>query len=184
MARRLNMKVLVSERILDEANISDKNKERFLDAGLNQDVYKSKDKELVYKFSKKSGYNDIEAEKYEFMQKYPQYFSKIVRLGKKYAVVEKLNSEAAKKDFLDINSLLYDNFEVPLKYVLNNFYENIETDTKPYKKALKKLFPVFEKFINLIQNISKVKYRDLDFLDIHGGNFAYDKQGNLKMIDI
>lgn len=178
------MKVLVSEKILDEANISDKNKERFLAAGLNQDVYKSNDKNLVYKFSKKSAYNDIEAEKYEFMQKYPEYFPKIVRLGKKYAVVEKLNSEAAKKDFLDINRILYKNFEISLKYVLINLYDNIETDNKIYKKALKRLFPVFEKFTTLIQKISKVKYRDLDFLDIHAGNFAYDKDGNLKMIDI
>lgn len=175
------MKVLVSEKILMELNISDKNQSRFMGAGDFQDVYISKFGDTVIKFPKNKFYDDLELEDYSFMKEYPKYFSNIYKVTKNYAVVEKLDSKAAKEDYLEIQK----RFTPLLRRILLKFYEEPKKQAEEYKKELGGLFPKFKMFVNLIQNIAKVKGTKLgSSLDINEGNFGYDKNGTLKMIDI
>ena len=182
------MKVLVSEKILDEVNISDKNKERFLDAGTSQNVYASKIGNTVIKFPKYNSYDESELEEYSFMMNHPKYFPKIYKLTKNYAMVEKLDTTVAKKEFTELSSSIYTIFNETFMTILRKIYQNsksgLKNDLTKYKKELQEEYPTFERFVVLIENIAKLKDNHFSVLDAHAGNFAYDKDGNLKMIDI
>lgn len=180
---------LILENKIDELSI--KNKDVYA-SGVDHKIYQNlKDPNKLFKVkSPKYDEPGSDVDWISLFDKYPQYFPKIYRRNEKGAEVEKLDALKAKKEFLDMSSLLHD-IDGSLQGLFNMIGSNIEKEktqkyVKEYFDHLKENNPElaskFLKWIKLISDISKIS--GLDRLDIHANNFGYDKQGKLKMIDI
>lgn len=194
-------KIIISEQMLKELNIKPENKDKFIANGDRQYTFKSSDPDKVVKFGRNKNEDSINdkdfvkriyttEELYEFkvMAKYPQWFPIIYKIGKDYVYIETLNTTKAKEDWEEIviyirnyyiktglNPVLFDN-------ILEDFRDNfIDPD---YKQLYINLWHKSKsrKFIDLVKNIYNERLFGLT--DIHEGQFGYDKNGNLKMLDV
>ncbi len=119
-------KIIISEKILTELNISQKNKNKYIGHGAYQYAFQSSDPEKVVKFGRdinkdeekiidnkltvgqfvKRKYWDDELYEFQEMAKYPQYFPIIYRISKEYIILEKLDSNKAKSHYLAILKII------------------------------------------------------------------------------
>ncbi len=119
-------KIIISEKILTELNISQKNKNKYIGHGGYQYAFQSSDPEKVVKFGRdinkdeekiidnkltvgqfvKRKYSDDELYEFQEMAKYPQYFPIIYRISKEYIILEKLDSNKAKSHYLAILKII------------------------------------------------------------------------------
>lgn len=209
-------KIIISEKILSELNIKDKNKEKFIGYGGYQYAFQSDDKDKVIKFGRESNededkgdgqgnytitkfanreYNDDEIYEFQEMSKHPKYFPIFYKINKKFVVVEKLNSEKARQEYLTIAKFLQNNFKInrPIfkellkEYkAVGNFFKMDEFYQKAHEFFLKNidnqnLKSAYYKFTSLVKSIENLRLFEID---ISSTNFGYDKNGNLKMLDV
>lgn len=119
-------KVIISEKILTELNISDKNKSKYIGHGGYQYAFQSSDPDKVVKFGRNSlsdkeevfdnknvvtnfvkrKYNEDELYQFQEMKKYPQYFPIIYKITPNYILLEKLDNKKAKNQYLAILNII------------------------------------------------------------------------------
>ena len=148
-------------------------------------------KDKVIKFAKNRYYREAFLESIKFMKKYPKYFVKIFGVTETYVIQEKA-------DVKKVKTMLEELFEIFKKSENSDddsfasFWEIIEFDEEysypDFTKEVKKNVTLFN-FLREIQNfINEVKYifaedNYID-IDITDNNIGYDKNGNLKFVDI
>lgn len=129
------------------------------------------DKDLILK----TGPGTIEEAK--IFKKNPEYSPKVFEINEdsdpKYAVFEKLDVESARKDF--------EEFINRDRGYVHNWGVNIFKNNKKYKEVYDKL--TTKKGRDMFERVRDIVIA-LDMKDIHSRNFGYDKDGNLKAIDI
>jgi len=147
----------------------------------------------------------------DIFQRFPKFFAHVYKITDKYAVIQKLDTEAFKSDsfklarglirlvmseprFAKNNTLLY-------PYAINPSLEPEDIDisyfiyfltfSRNYRlgKKLRKYLPrdIFDKFYDFFKALdqSGVKnYLPRNRADVHENNLGYDKEGNLKFLDI
>jgi hypothetical protein len=135
---------------------------------------------------------------FNIFKKYPQYFPEVYKITNKYIVLEKLDTNRVKQDLIkmeddlvSISSTLsdmienknYDVTDVLDKLVLGKLI-NIREDIKTLDMLIKKSHnkDLFKRYIDLLSAIRSERIRD--FIDVNDGNFGYNKEGELKMLDI
>lgn len=210
-------KIIISEKILSELNIKDKNLSKYIGHGGYQYAFQSDDENKVIKFGRKSNedkeekdgqgnytitkfakreYNDEEIYQFEEMAKYPKYFPIFYKINKKFVVIEKLNIYEARKNYNEIlqiikskypdqnfRNLLYELKEVGKPEKMMQFFFEMYGYILSHQKVItnSKLRYFFYNICNLVIDITKLKLFEID---ISSTNFGYDKNDNLKMLDI
>ena len=174
-------------------------REPFNTSGLYKNVYKSNtNSEIVIKRVKPGKIWNIDFE-LEFYKDHPNICAKIFRVFYKKGIIiqERLNTDKVKKelDYLTnkFKKIGYDNdcFNIIKSLIKNpNLYYYVAYKDLTFDK-IKSLFNetdfiLFNKwyqFINQIAEINPKKYKKI-YLDFHSNNIGYDKEGNLKLLDI
>ena len=205
-------KIIISEKILTELNISPKNKNKYVGHGGYQYAFQSSDPEKVVKFGRNSlsdeeevlnnkntiakfvkrKYNEDELYQFQEMAKYPKYFPIIHRISKEYVILEKLDNDKAKKEYLSILDILRPKFSLTFQQLLVEFKSVdgkkekmmdyfLEAHNWLEKNLPHNLVTPYYHFMSLVANIEKMRLFEID---INAGNFGYDKHGNLKMLDV
>jgi len=137
-------------------------------------------------------------------KKYPKYFPKVYRVfpyskAPNYFVVEieKLNTKQAELDYELIDEFLFeysDKLSCSNEFLgVTNFFESrcfglVEDQLNETNNS--ELIPLFNKWATFLREAYPIIEGELDtensnrYLDLHSGNVAYDKRGNIKFIDI
>ena len=168
--------------------------------GTYHTVYSSvKNPNILYKLGTENTVNNW----VDIFQKYPQYFPKVYRVfpSKKdpemYIVaIEKLNTKQAEKDLKIIDEFLFaysDELSCNGRFLeINTFFtskcfglveDKLEETDNGY------LVPLFQKWAKFLREVypiieAELKLKHGGLPDLHSGNVAYDKLGNIKLIDI
>lgn len=167
-----------------------------------KDVYKSGTEHELYRDHKDpnkiyrvvmQGHPDISKQAYDWVKifkQYPQYFPIVYKSTERGASVEKLDANKAHKEFNEIENTMRDEmgfrwFEGMLKDIAegDNPKEDIAKVGTYLQQEKPQLVSAFKRFITLMFKLQPINSGDYT-LDAHGGNFGYDKQGHLKMLDI
>ncbi len=141
----------------------------------------------------------------ELMAKYPQFCAKVFRIRPNYAIVEKLDTRKFLDDVLGTTKCLF-NLLIQEPRLADAFkpYINVEVSDPSdislsvvidlshnyplfHEKMSKNCGSVlFNKLYKLIVDVHKSPLAgDKDYhLDIHDGNFGYNKNGDIKFLDI
>lgn len=166
-------------------------------AGTEHEIYKdSKDPNKVYRVVMQ-GHPDISKQAYnwvEIFKKYPQYFPAVYKSTERGASVEKLNTNKAMQEFDDINNTLRGEMEETKKLgwftdLLKDIAEGLDRKSVINKVGMylqenePSLASAFKRYINLMIKLQPINSPE-HTLDAHAGNFGYDKQGRLKMLDL
>lgn len=115
-----------------------------------------------------------EAKKFQQHQKVsPKVYDFGVEDGVEYSIVEKLDAEKAKTDF--------ENFIDKDRGYVHNWGYKVFSSTKLYNQVRESL--TTEKGKNMLDKARDIVLETKSD-DVSAGNFAYDKQGNLKIIDL
>lgn len=159
-------------------------------AGDRHNIYSSlKDKTKLFKV-KKDG-EDVDMSCIDIFKAHPEVFPKVYRSNDRGAEVENLNAKKAQMEFEDLNHVLNSDegegfWQLLFDIASGKNKERVGEYIKEYYQHLKendpRLVVPFTNYIKLVDKISKVT--GMTHLDIHSGNFGYDKSGKLKMIDI
>lgn len=173
---------LLTDIILE---LSVKKKDRYA-SGDEHNIYKSvKDPTKLFKISK--GPNEDTNKWVELFKNNPKLFPTVYRVFDNGAEVEKLNIVKAQKEYDNLRKTFKEG-PVRFTWLLMRIYdkdkvkEDIESNVEHLKETDPALVKPFLDWCKLISEISKIDlHKDLD---IHGGNFGYDKQGHLKMLDV
>jgi predicted RNA-binding protein len=207
------MKVILSEKFLKELELSQKNRDKYIGHGGYQYAFSSSDPDKIIKFGRnhkadkeeevinnkkiitdyvKRKYNYDELYQFEEMQKHPNLFVKILKISKNYVVTEKLNSLKSKEEYIKILNILRNNFDISFKDLLFE-YKSVDGNVKKMdeyylnahnwllKNLDQSLLKAYKKFTKLVEEIEKLRLFEID---ISATNFGYDKNGNLKMLDV
>ena len=123
----------------------------------------------------------------KLFNKYPDLFPRVYKIGKinqsqSYFEVEKLDTNRTKEDWKYLTNKL------DTEDLFALFYYIAESDTGPeiYKNAIKRLgdddeaLNIFKRWVKLLKSIASVYNTTID---VHVGNFGYDKDGKLKCLD-
>ena len=115
------------------------------------------------------------------MNDHPDISAKIFEITPYYAVIEKLNNSKVNKDlFLLRKEITNDDdffiFESMKMHIINNTIKKITSQIKS-----KEILDIANKYISLIKKAINAFGEDVD---IHAGNIGYDRQGNIKLLDI
>lgn len=174
-------------------------------AGIEHDIYPDiKNPSRIYKVPKDAIAKQKMYEWIKIFNKYPQVFAKIYKAkDNSYVSLEKLNTSRVKQeydklfDYFTTKHILIDDSDIygesgvndPLTHLfltLSIFYS--ESKTKEMLSKMKKLdpsiIPIFNNWLKLSLNVKNVAEKESKSIDFHMGNFGYDSQGNLKMLDI
>ena len=146
--------------------------------------------------------------------KYPEIFPKVYDMGKDYVIVDKLDDHKSISEIRKIRSYLFPtssefSSKIPPKnpYIaqlsqrtLSNglnwysveitplIYNNLEDDELilQFKKELpNELFnSLIKNYYPLLKKVKNISWNSSHSRDINDGNFGYDLNGNLKMLDI
>ncbi len=178
-------------KLLHEIEIKNKDPYAY---GTQHNIYKSlNNNDRIFKVVNPD-FEDVPEQTYDWIKifkAHPDLFPKVFRSNDRGAEVEKLDVAGANKDFTEVESFLNAKFgKTSFKELLFDIVEN-ESDYKQrindYGQYLvkedQKLALIFKKFISLMIKLQPINLPD-DSIDIHQGNFGYDKSGKLKMIDI
>lgn len=185
-----------------ESNEVDIQKKEKLGGGVEHSVYpynKFPDKVI------KIGEGPIVEEWVKVFNSSPKIFPKIYgikRIGSSenfYVILEKLDTQKAKDEWQYIEEKMeecniIDYVEGEYGEDLTDVYLNYGEDKKiitkiadTLKKYDKKAFDLFIKWFGLVKKIERVIKKTLNketFVDFHKYNFGYDKNGNLKCLDL
>ncbi len=158
--------------------------------GYDHVIYKSlKDSDKLFKVINDKDKHDIDWIK--IFKDNPKYFPTIYRSNENGAEVEKLDVNKAGTELTKLENIFHREDAGNFRGLLDMI--PTEPDGKLVGKTVREyhdylsnnhpdLVVSFMRWVKLISDISKATH--LDRLDIHAGNFGYDKQGHLKMIDI
>jgi hypothetical protein len=194
------MIILISETQLNSIirreffELSTKEKEP-LGFGAWHKVYNANYKpDVVYKV----GYEDVVDNWYELFKEHPDIFPKVYKKGtvivpikdksgnvvdkirKSYVELEKLDTSRLEKEWKQIDKYCT---EKPFQYYITRIEDNDEFFEELSEKISKVNTPLYEalaRIYNLVYKIFEIK----PAADIHMGQFGYDKQGNLKCLDL
>ena len=124
---------------------------------------------------------------YETSIKYPDLYAKIVKVNwdKRWMAQEKLDTDRVKKELDE----LVDAFGFDYPSEVTGWLEMIAINKNEQKKAIEELkeqsptsVEMFKRWIDFFYKTLQIttKYE----LDLNPGNMGYDKEGNLKLLDI
>jgi hypothetical protein len=187
------LRVVLSEMVT-------KRKDPFSMEGSQHMIYDSKkNPNIVFKI----GHPGFVDSWLSIFKKRPQYFPEIYRVGivkdkheYKYVEMEKLDTKRVKEEWEKITLLLIDAglidedniFDNNLSDVFRNCILDEEYDNDVIQK-IKNLnrgqYQLFIKWSHFLHRLNSfVEPIKGSMLDIHDGNYGYDKQGNIKCFDI
>jgi len=196
------MKIILSESqlrgILSELVI--RGKEPFSIEGTQHMIYDSKkNPNIVFKV----GHPHFVDKWLPIFKKYPQYFPNIYRVGivkdrhdYKYVEMDKLNTKRVKEEWSEMtllltdaglidedNNFLYNINDVFINCILDEEYDNRVIST--IQNMDRGVYQLFIKWLNFLHKLNSIVVPIKgSTLDIHDGNFGYDKQGKIKCFDI
>jgi len=128
---------------------------------------------------------------FNIFKKYPQYFPEIYKITDKYVIIEKLDTERVERDLSLLEDDLYPYFSDDIDngyHITEILYDLISAGNDLKTKQLNLLVEksknrdIMKRYIDLLRSIEGEKIRG--FIDVNDGNFGYNKEGNLKMLDI
>lgn len=173
--------------------------------GIEHDIYPdTKNSSRIYKVPKDAIAKQKMYEWIRIFNKYPQVFAKIYKAkNNSYVSLEKLDTNRVKQeydklfDYFTTKHILIDDSDIygesgvndPLTHLfltLSIFYS--ESKTKEMLSKMKQLepniIPIFKNWLEFSLKVRDVAEKESRSIDFHTGNFGYDNQGNLKMLDI
>lgn len=153
----------------------------------NSCVYLTKDEKIKKVFKNINDY-DFKLTK-EFFPTHPEVFPIIYDITDNIITMENLDTNKAKIEYNKLNNFFKKNYK---KTAYNFLYKdhssigsgNLEKPLHVPDEIPKDINDLFVKFRTLIYKIDKIVGNKNSLLDVHADNFGYDKNGNLKMIDI
>jgi hypothetical protein len=124
---------------------------------------------------------------YETSLKYPELYAKIVKINfdKRWMAQEKLDTDRVKEELDELADIF--GFDYPSE--VTGWLESISLNSKEKKDAVEELkqkaperLELFNRWIDFFYKAQQIttKYT----LDLNPGNMGYDKEGNLKLLDI
>jgi hypothetical protein len=135
---------------------------------------------------------------FNIFKKYPQYFPEVYKITDKYIILEKLDTNRVKQDLIGMEDELvsisptFSNMIEEINYGVTEVLDGlvmgklsgINEDIKMLNMLIKKSYnkDIFKRYIDLLLSIRGERIRD--FIDVNDGNFGYNKEGKLKMLDI
>lgn len=163
--------------------------------GYEHDIFSNEhDPNKVFKVSGgklgKEGGNLNPSKWIKVFQSHSNIFPVVYRSNDKGAEVEKLDAVKAQKEFEDIQNHIPETNVGSFKGLLNIIASGVDRKhaavyVREYVSYLKEnqpqLVSSFMRYVKLVDDAQKVVG---DRVDVHAGNFGYDKQGKLKMLDI
>jgi hypothetical protein len=194
------MKIIVTEEQLKGviSEVLTKRKDPFSIEGTQHMIYDSKkNPNIVFKV----GHPYFVDKWLGVFKKYPEYFPRIYRVGilkdrhdYKYVEMDKMNTSRVKDEwrlmtqsFTDIGLLDEDNYE-DVGIIFRNCIVDEDYDNNVMQRVHKMdkgVYNLFIKWLNFLHRLnSLVEPIKGNMLDIHDGNFGYDKKGNIKCFDI
>jgi predicted RND superfamily exporter protein len=107
--------------------------------------------------------------------------AKVFEITPYYAIIEKLNNSKVNKDLYTFRKEITNEddffvFESIKMYIIENKINKITSQIKS-----KDILNIANKYISLIKKAIQAFGEDVD---IHAGNMGYDRQGNIKLLDI
>jgi len=192
------MKIILSEEqlrgILSE--LVTRRKDPFSMEGSQHMIYDSKkNPNIVFKV----GHPHFVDEWLPIFKKYPQYFPNIYRVGilkdrhdYKYVEMDKLNTKRVKEEWSEMTLLLTDAGLIDEDNNINDVFINCILDEEYDNRVISTIqnmdrgvYQLFVKWLNFLHKLNSVVAPIKgSTLDIHDGNFGYDKEGNIKCFDI
>jgi hypothetical protein len=124
--------------------------------------------------------------KYQLYLKFPKYFPKVHEVDKAYLVVEKMDTERAYNELLDIQQFL----DISLTAAINNFFTEVINPhrSQEHRQVISKLRPYGELLARVRSLLTKrdlyMLHRDERYFDVHEENWGYDSKGTLKLLDL
>jgi uncharacterized FlaG/YvyC family protein len=155
------------------------------DIGENSRVYEYKpdpnNKVIKINKSFKKKFPSNLTQDFKLMNNNPDIAAKMYEINHYYVIQEKLDTSKTMKDLWDLRKEIDNNtnwyvFEDMKNYILKGDIDKIISQIKSPK-----LLNIANKYISLIEKSIKAFGKEVD---IHAGNIGYDKQGNLKILDI
>lgn len=166
-------------------------KKRIIGQGKDFNVYPTKNPNLIVKY-KKDGY--IQNKYIQTMLNYPDIFPKIIKYTNKYIIVEKLKTEGIE---YETNIVMSKIREVGIKTDNNDITRIISyclrwDEPEKINNIKEKLVNtdeiiIFDKYYNFIKKVfdeMDLYTKDNYTIDWYRFNFGYDKNGNLKLLDV
>lgn len=108
-----------------------------------------------------------------------------------YVKMEKLNTDLVQKEWdlldkateniMEIDDYIFLDYLIP--YMLSNGDKSINTIDDEMEQNYPEVYPIFQKYINLVDKLLELRPDKKNILDIHRHNFGYDKNGVLKCLD-
>ena len=114
----------------------------------------------------------------------------------KYVMMDKLNTGQVKKEWEEMTSLLIDAGLIDKRsnelHDINDVFFNCISDEEYDNMVMQKIqnidrrkYQLFIKWLHFLHRLNSiVEPIKGSMLDIHDGNFGYDKKGNIKCFDI
>lgn len=146
----------------------------------------------VIKFPINGYYHEDFLETIKFMKEYPQYFAKIFKATDDYVIQEKLDVKKANKMFDELFQI-FKNVENEDEDSFGKFWGIIEYDEEySYKNFIEKiqkehneLYKFLREVQDLVGTLGTISYeRGIDSLDFTDNQFGFDKNGEVKLVDI
>lgn len=194
------MKIILTEEQINNVllELTTKKKEIF-GMGVEHQIYNSnKNPNIVFKL----GHPYVVDRWLKIFKKFPLYFPKTYRVGDirfknnvyRYVEMDKLNTSRVKDEWkliedklveLDLTSadLLHNLSDIFRNCIMDEEYDNMVI--QKLQKSDKVVYHLFMKWLNFLHSLNTIiKMITDNMLDIHDGNFGYDKKGNIKCFDI
>ena len=163
--------------------------------GYEHDVFSNEhDPNKLFKVSGgklgKGGGNLNPAKWIKVFKAHPEIFPVVYRSNDKGAEVEKLDAVKAQKEFEEIQKYIPEENVGSFKGLLNIIASGVdrkhaEVYIREYVDYLKENKPELVKpFMQYAKLVDAAQKAVGGRVDVHAGNFGYDKQGKLKMLDI
>lgn len=162
--------------------------------GTQHSVYKSeKDPTKLFKVVN-PGFDKVPEQEYDWIKVFksnPALFPIVYRHNDQGAEVEKLDWAKAAKDYEELDQAINAKFG---KTYFRSLLQDIVENESSYKTKVKevgeyltqedqRLAAAYKRFVTLMVKLQPINQVD-STIDVHAGNFGYDKQGKLKMLDI
>jgi hypothetical protein len=131
--------------------------------------------------------NSMVKKEYETSLKYPELYAKIVKINfdKRWMAQEKLDTDRVKEELDELADIF--GFDYPSE--VTGWLESIALNSKEKKDAVEELrglapekIEMFNKWLDFYYKTSFITTKNE--LDLNPGNMGYDKEGNLKLLDI
>lgn len=126
-------------------------------------------------------------EEYQTSIKYPDLYAKIVKINwdKRWMAQEKLDTDRVYQELGELAKA----FDMGFRSSVTRWLETLAVNEKAKEKAIEivgKEFPeqleTLNRWLDFFTKTSKITTKLL--LDLNPGNMGYDKEGNLKLLDI